>query len=184
MIMKRWQRAGLAGAMIVAGVAIRELPYVNWHRAVPPVDAQPLTIRQDAKGDGRFLAPRSGHRRHRGLDLVADLNSPVHAIRSGRVVTTGYHHGFGRFVEIAHQSNLHSFYAHLASIEVRPGTRVRQGEAIGTVGKTGNARSRLVRPHLHLEVVKGGDPVDPRSLGLQVVEPQPASEVAHAAGGE
>ena len=174
-------------AMVVvcgAIIAIYEAPYLNWRCCAPPVDAQPLVIRQDAKGDGRFLASRSGHRRHRGLDLVADLNSPVHAIHSGRVVKTGYHHGFGRFVDIEHQPGLHSVYAHLASIEVRPGTRVRQGEAIGTVGKTGNARSRLVTPHLHLEIVKDGDSVDPRSLGLQAVEPPPAPDVAHAAGGE
>ena len=172
------------GVIGVAGVAVSELPYVNWRRIVPPVDTRPLVIRQDAKGDGRFLSPRSGRRRHRGLDLIADLKSPVYAIRSGRVVKVAMHHGLGRYVELEHGGGLHSLYAHLSSSTVRPGRRVRQGDVIGTVGKTGNARSWWITPHLHLELVSArGELVDPRSLGLDVIEPPPSPDIAHAIGG-
>jgi murein DD-endopeptidase MepM/ murein hydrolase activator NlpD len=67
---------------------------------------------------------------------------------------------------------------------------VRQGEWVGTVGKTGNARHRWITPHLHLEVVKDGHPIDPQSLGLPIVDAttRPLALVAgadtHEQGGE
>ena len=158
---------------VVFGLAVTaaafELPRVNWLPVVPPIDA-PLVIRQDAKGDGRFLAPRSGGRRHRGIDLVAGLDSSVRVIRSGTVVHVGTHRGLGRFVEIEHRGHLRSLYAHLNEVRVEPGARVRQGAILGTVGKTGNARHRWISPHLHLEVLRDGIPIDPSALGLEVVE--------------
>jgi murein DD-endopeptidase MepM/ murein hydrolase activator NlpD len=163
-----------AGAAIGAAAATLalELPYVNWHRIVPPVDARPLLIRHDAKGDGRFQAPRSGNRRHRGVDLAADLNSPVRAIRSGAVVEVGFHRGLGRFVELEHRQALRSLYAHLNAVQVEPGQRVEQGAVLGTVGKTGNASHRWIAPHLHLEVLRDGEPVDPQQLGLDIIDPE------------
>ena len=164
-----WAGVLLGGAGVLAAV---EAPYVNWSPIAPPVDARPLVIRQDAKGDGRFASPRSGHRRHRGIDLAAELHSPVRAIRSGRVVQVGTHRGLGRFVEVEHQSDLHSLYAHLDTVSVDVGQRVRQGAQLGTVGKTGNARHRWITPHVHLEIVRDGQPVDPATLGLRVEEPR------------
>ena len=161
------------GLLLGCGVtaAAFELPYVNWHPVVPPLDANPLTIRYDAKGDGRFFAPRSGRRRHRGIDLSAPLQSPVRAIRSGTVIQVGSHRGLGRFVELEHRHRVHSLYAHLDQVSVEVGARVRQGQTIGTVGKTGNARHPWITPHLHLEVLQDGAPVNPQTLGLQVVDP-------------
>ena len=166
-----------------------ELPYANWHGIVSPLERARLVIRQDAKGDGHFMAPRSGHRRHRGIDLVAEMQTPVHAIRSGTVVEIGAHRGLGRFVDIEHGHHVHSLYAHLQDVLVEPGARVRQGALIGTVGKTGNARHRWITPHLHLEVVRNGEPIDPQSLGLTVIEPleanhTPAAADSRAEGGE
>ena len=167
-------------------VAALELPYINWRPVAAPVDTRPLVIRKDARGDGRFRSPRSGHRRHRGVDLVAQLNSPVRAIRSGRVVEVGFHRGLGRFIELEHGSALRSLYAHLSDVSVGPGTRVRQGEAIGAVGKTGNARHAWITPHLHLEVLQDGEPVDPQTLGVQAVGPSASwsESSTDASGGE
>jgi murein DD-endopeptidase MepM/ murein hydrolase activator NlpD len=152
-----------------AAAAIGELPYVNWAPVGPPVDGQPLLVRQDAKGDGRFGAPRSGRRMHRGVDLAAPLESPVRAIRSGRVAEVGSHRGLGRFVVLEHRGGLSSLYGHLAAASVEAGARVRQGQQIGTVGKTGNARHPWITPHVHLEIARDGEPVDPAALGLEVV---------------
>ena len=163
-------------------VLVVELPYVNWHPVASPLEASSVIIRQDAKGDGRFLAPRSGGRRHRGIDLVADLHSPVRAIRSGTVVQVGVHRGLGRFVELEHRQHLRSIYAHLDEVLVEAGARVRQGTQIGTVGKTGNARHRWITPHLHLEVVKDGEPIDPQSLGLPIAESVASRSVTRLAG--
>ena len=172
--------AGIAAAVLGA-TALAELPFVNWRRVADPLDT-PLVFRLDAKGDGRFLAPRSGRRKHRGVDLAAPLREPVRAIRSGRVAQVGQHRGLGRFVEIRHRWGLRSLYAHLADTAVRDGQRVRQGQVIGAVGKTGNARHAWITPHLHLEVARGRDPVNPESLGLRIAQPpgQPAGAGAAA----
>lgn len=152
-------------------VAALELPYVNWRRVAPPLDASPLIIRRDVKGDGRFLAPRSGRRHHHGVDVAAALNSPVRSIRSGRVVEVGVHRGLGRFMEIEHHHGLRSRYAHLSEVMVSVGSRVAQGALIGSVGKTGNARSARIHPHLHLELWWDGEPIDPQTLGLRLIDP-------------
>ena len=173
MTSRRWVGTILLAA---AGVAAAfETPYLNWKPVVPPLDAKPLMIRQDAKGDGRFQAPRSGNRKHQGVDLTAELQDPVHAIRSGWVREARFHRGLGWFVELEHRGGLRSLYAHLSEIRVTSGMRVRQGDVIGTVGKTGNARHAWIIPHLHLEVHKDGVPVDPQTLGLQFVDAQPLS---------
>ena len=174
------------GLLLGCGVtaAALELPYVNWHPVVPPVDVTPLTIRQDAKGDGRFAALRSGQRRHRGVDLSAPLQSPVRAIRSGTVIQVGSHRGLGRFVELEHRRRLHSLYAHLDQVSVEAGAKVRQGQTIGTVGKTGNAKNSWITPHLHLEVLKDGTPMNPQTLGLHVVDPAVQSVDGEASSDE
>jgi len=171
--------------LLLGGVAwgIGELRYVNREPAVSPLDGVTLVVRNDAKGEGRFGAPRGGTHRHQGVDLAAPLGHPVRAIRSGRVVRAGAHRGLGRFVQLAHGRDLRSLYAHLGTITVTTGQRLRQGEVIGTVGKTGNARHRWIVPHLHVEVARAGQPVDPatdRVLGATIVGAQ-ASSLIHLA---
>ena len=163
-----WAGLFVGGGIVAAAL---ELPYVNWRPVAAPVDTPQLVVRQDAKGDGRFHSHRSGHRRHRGIDFAAPLDSPVRAIRSGTVVQVGLHRGLGRFVELEHQQQLRSLYAHLNTVCVDVGSRVRQGQRLGTVGKTGNAAHPWITPHLHLEVLKTEQPIDPQLIGLQVVEP-------------
>jgi murein DD-endopeptidase MepM/ murein hydrolase activator NlpD len=164
--------------------AVRELPYVNWQPIAAPVDQLPLTIRQDAKGDGRYGAPRSGNRTHRGIDLAAPLGSPVRAIRSGAVIQAAIHRGLGHYVEINHGEGVVSLYAHMKSTEVKRGERIRQGQAIGTVGKSGNARHAWIMPHVHLEVTEEGERIDPHALGLETLIVQEMPENADARGGE
>ena len=167
------------GAVFACGVAVgaaswwavQQLSQVEWRPIAAPLTQAPMIIRRDAKGDGRFGAPRSGNLRHRGVDLEASVGSLVLSIRSGRVVETGRHRGRGLYVEVEHSQGLRSLYAHLQTIHVRVGDRVRQGEPLGTVGKTGNARNRWITPHLHLEVSKDGSLIDPARLGLVFAEP-------------
>jgi murein DD-endopeptidase MepM/ murein hydrolase activator NlpD len=175
-----WAAAGLAAALLAA-VAV-ELSYGNWRPVVSPLPNHPLLVRADAKGDGAFGAPRSGGRRHRGVDLAAPLQTPVAAVRSGRVVEARADPGLGRYVVIAHRAGWQSLYAHLEEVRVREGQRVRQGEVLGIVGKTGNARHEQIMPHLHLEIVQGGAPVDPQRLGLAVASADVALS-AHAGQG-
>jgi murein DD-endopeptidase MepM/ murein hydrolase activator NlpD len=168
----------------VGFVVWHEVPYINWRTAVAPVEMVRPVLRHDVKGDGAYHAPRSGDRQHRGIDLAAPLGSPVRAIRSGHVVRVERHRGLGRFVELKHAGGLRSLYGHLSEAHVTAGERVVQGQPIGTVGKTGNARHPLIEPHVHLEVVRWGEWIDPTSLGLTVAAASDVGRQPDGRGGE
>ncbi len=179
---------GLALAIALAAGATcwarTALPYINWRSVAIPIDQPVLIIRHDGKGDGRFGSPRSGGRTHRGVDLEAPVGTPVRAIRSGIVEINMLHRGLGKYIQIRHDDELESIYAHLQTSMVTVGERVKQGQIIGTVGKTGNARHRVIKPHLHLEVLRRGQPFDPATLGLVMVQPREAIDHGEAQGGE
>ncbi|HLD83015.1 MAG TPA: M23 family metallopeptidase [Candidatus Omnitrophota bacterium] len=120
-----------------------------------------IVIRSDGRGGGRFGAERSGRRLHQGLDLFAKVDTPVLAGRSGRVAVARHAKGMGNFVVIKHPQNMITIYGHLSKINVVKNQFVRQGDAIGAVGKTGNANYRDIQPHLHFEIRKNGVPQDP-----------------------
>jgi murein DD-endopeptidase MepM/ murein hydrolase activator NlpD len=128
-----------------------------------PVEYQgDILIRSDSKGNGLFASSRKGNRMHQGLDLFAEVGSPVFASRSGMVVVTrDEKRGMGKYVVIRHPGKLITLYGHLCEIYVHKYELVRQGSLIGRVGKTGNARSDAIQPHLHFEVRKNGIPQDP-----------------------
>ncbi len=120
-----------------------------------------IIVRSDGWGDGFFAANRNGRRLHQGVDLLAEVGTPVLAARSGNVISAKQNNGMGKYVIIKHSGNLNSIYGHLSKIYVTNGEFVRQGQIIGLVGKTGNANSRGIQPHLHFEIRKDGVPVDP-----------------------
>ena len=105
-----------------------------------------------------FGAPR-GSSRHQGLDLTAPKGTKVRSTADGKVSFAGRSGDFGRLVVIEHAGGYQTRYAHLKSIEVKKGRRVKRGTVIGTVGKSGNATGY----HLHYEVRLQGTPVNPRS---------------------
>ena len=100
-----------------------------------------------------------GSSRHQGLDLSAPKGTKVRATADGRVSFAGRSGDFGRLVIVDHADGYQTRYAHLKSIEVKEGKRVKRGTVIGTVGKSGNATGF----HLHYEVRLQGTPVNPRS---------------------
>lgn len=96
---------------------------------------------------------------HRGIDLAAPLGTEVVASYSGEVVVAGdssLPKNFGLTVLIRY-GNIQTLYAHLDSVVVNVGDRVRAGQRIGTVGETGKATG----PHLHFELLQDGLPIDP-----------------------
>lgn len=94
---------------------------------------------------------------HHGVDLAAPVGTPIPAAKDGTVIRTGDRGGYGEAIEIAHADGTSTLYAHTSSIRVTEGETVHAGEIIGEVGQTG----RTTGPHLHLEVRKGREFVDP-----------------------
>ena len=94
---------------------------------------------------------------HEGLDISAAPGKAVHATADGVVVRAGNLGELGNAVVISHGFGLTTRYGHLSRVGVRPGQRVRRGDVIGNVGNTG----RSTGYHLHYEVHKDGEPVNP-----------------------
>ena len=120
-----------------------------------------MVIRNDSRGNGSFAAELNGRRIHEGIDLFAEIGSPVKASRSGMVIAAKKARGMGNYIILRHPSNTITIYGHLSKIYVRRNQLIRQGDVIGSVGKTGNANYRDIQPHLHFEVRKNGVPEDP-----------------------
>ena len=126
--------------------------------------AKELIIRNDTMGDGEFGAKRRNGRTHSGIDILASVGTPVYASKSGMAFCGNVPTGYGRYIMIYHPDGFQSFYGHLTNWAIPPIKKVRKGELIGFVGKTGNAASKLVQPHLHFEIRKDGEPQNPVTL--------------------
>lgn len=94
---------------------------------------------------------------HSGIDLAAARGTPVLATLPGTVTVIVSAAGYGLHVVIDHGGGLSSLYAHLDTVLVTSGDFVIAGEAIGTVGSSGNATG----PHLHFELRRDGIAEDP-----------------------
>jgi murein DD-endopeptidase MepM/ murein hydrolase activator NlpD len=101
-----------------------------------------------------------GKRKHRGIDIFARKGTPVVAISDGIIVAKGNTPRGGKTLWL--QSTSHPwtvYYAHLDEHKVRRGQIVKKGQVIGTVGKTGNART--TPPHLHFGIYTWKGAVNP-----------------------
>lgn len=132
-----------------------------------PVAAPETKIRNDDYGDGTFGAKRSGGRLHLGIDLAAPVGTPVKAGKSG-LATSKSSSGMGKYVVIQHVDGTKTVYGHLSKtfVDAR-GEKVKKGDIIGEVGKTGNARNPCMVAHLHFELWIDGEPIDPLAGYMQ-----------------
>ena len=121
-----------------------------------------IIIRSDEKGSGYFAALRKGNRRHKGIDLYAQIGTEVKAVRFARVAQVGFHKNLGNYVELDHWGDIVTIYGHLYQTTVNSGQWVRQGQIIGYVGKSGNAAHPKICPHLHFEIRRNNTPIDPQ----------------------
>lgn len=124
-----------------------------------------------SKGNGTFRWPTVGGyvsstmgmrwgRMHQGIDIARPSNRSILAADNGVVVTAGHTGGYGNRIIIDHNNGYRTLYAHLSSIDVRPGQTVSAGSKIGVMGATGNSTG----VHLHFEVTKNGSLVNPLSV--------------------
>ena len=127
--------------------AARALPIHN------PAPGQAVTSSFGVRRDPLLRTPAL----HAGIDFRAAVGTPVRATGAGTVVRAGWNGGYGRMVEIDHSSGLTTRYAHLSRIRVRQGERLDSGDIVGETGSSG----RSTGPHLHYEVRRNGDALDP-----------------------
>ncbi|MCW0482478.1 peptidoglycan DD-metalloendopeptidase family protein [Gaoshiqia sediminis] len=109
-------------------------------------------------------------RPHHGIDYAAPTGTPVVSIGDGVVTRKGYQAGGGgNYLYIKHNSVYTTCYMHLHKFAsgMAPGVRVRQGQLIGYVGKTGLASG----PHLDFRVFRNGSPINPLKVEAPPVEP-------------
>ncbi|CCG54138.1 Transmembrane peptidase, M23B family [Flavobacterium indicum GPTSA100-9 = DSM 17447] len=125
--------------------------------AIQPVKNEDL--RQMASGFGYRSDPFTKIRKfHKGMDFSAKTGTPIYATGDGIVRKADASlSGYGNHIEITHGYGYMTLYAHLSKYKVRAGQRVKRGDIIGYVGSTGRSEA----PHLHYEVHKNGEVVNP-----------------------
>lgn len=94
---------------------------------------------------------------HAGVDFQAETGLSVKSTGAGKVINAGPSGGYGNMVEIDHGQGITTRYGHLSSILVSVGDTVAAGDTIGRAGSTG----RSTGPHVHYEVRRNGDAIDP-----------------------
>jgi murein DD-endopeptidase MepM/ murein hydrolase activator NlpD len=120
-----------------------------------PLDSETTSAygwRKDPLGQGR--------RFHGGVDLRAAYGTEVPAAAAGEVTFAGDQGGYGTMVVVRHEDGFETRYAHLSSLEVQSGDRVEAGQSVGRVGNSG----RSTGPHLHFEVRRNGQQIDPAEV--------------------
>ena len=100
-------------------------------------------------------------KRHYGTDIVAKANAKVAAVLDGVVIITDWTVKTGYVIQVQHTNDLISVYKHNSILLKKQGDYVRAGEVLGVVGNTGEESSG---PHLHFELWRAGNPLNPENF--------------------
>jgi murein DD-endopeptidase MepM/ murein hydrolase activator NlpD len=116
---------------------------------------------KQSSGFGLRMHPITGkHQHHAGVDFAAAVGTPVRSVLDAEVLYAAPKGSYGNLVELRHLDGSITRYAHLDSIDVEVGQKLKRGDLLGSVGSTGQSTG----PHLHFELRRGGKAVDPESL--------------------
>ena len=128
--------------------------------AIQPVKNEDLT--RVASGYGYRTDPFTKARKfHWGMDFTAPRGTPVYASGDGKVVRAdNTSTGYGNHIRIDHGFGYVSLYAHLYKYNIKKGQKVKRGDLIGFVGSTGRSEA----PHLHYEIFKDGERINPTNF--------------------
>lgn len=115
-----------------------------------PVAVEKATLSERIHGAGGYIG-------HAGIDITAEIGTPVHAAADGKVICAAWSGGYGKCVILQHDGYL-TLYAHLDEFDTALGNDIKAGEQLGSVGSTGQATGN----HLHFEIITASDDiVDP-----------------------
>lgn len=126
-----------------------------------------LKERPKTMATGSFAMPARGRltssygtrwgRKHEAIDVAMSVGTPIKAADGGKVIFSGTKGTYGKLVIIDHENGYETRYAHNSSLLVKQGDRVYKGQVIAESGNTG----RSTGPHMHFEVRKDGNAIDP-----------------------
>jgi len=127
-------------------------------------------LKRMASGFGMRLHPiHKIQKFHEGMDFTAPTGTEIYATGNGTITFADYKsNGFGIHVVIDHGYGYETVYAHMSQVKVRKGQKISRGDVIGLVGNTGLSAG----PHLHYEVHKGGEAVNPANFYFNDLSPE------------
>lgn len=130
------------------------------------LDGKP-TIKPVSKKDYRRISSTYGYRTdpvhggkrmHKGLDFAGPIGINIYSTGDGVVYRAGYNtHGYGNEVIVKHHGGYMTRYGHMKTVTVKAGEKIKRGQKVGELGNTGKSTG----PHLHYEVIKNGNKVNP-----------------------
>ena len=153
--------SALEGAARVDAAFRRFFEAVDSGAVLPPLSApvEDFSVKRAGASVGMRYSPFLGtEAMHGGLDIIGTSGAAVVAAADGTVLEVSRSlNGKGNAVILGHEGGYVTRYAHLGSISVRTGSRVRRGEQIGTIGMSGVSYA----PHLHYEILRDSLVLDP-----------------------
>lgn len=166
----------LTDGILLAKVGPRRVP-TQLYLGVPEMDGRAIDFVWPVMGP---IASPFGRRRngwHAGLDIKANMGSPIVAAAPGTVFFNGWERSYGRVVRIEHDNRFVTVYAHTLQNFVEAGDRVEAGTVIATVGRSG----RSTAGHLHFEIRRQSTVYDPVHLlperGVRLARADEASDM-------
>jgi murein DD-endopeptidase MepM/ murein hydrolase activator NlpD len=144
--------------------------------AIPAIQPIPnKNLRRMASGYGMRMHPiHKIWKKHTGMDFSAERGTEIYATGDGVIVSaTKERRGSGYHIVIDHGYGYKTLYGHMQKFNVRKGQKVKRGEIIGYVGNTGTS----VAPHLHYEVIRNGNKINPINFYFNDLSPKEYDEM-------
>ncbi len=145
--------------------------------SIIPIEGKELTRLSSPFGirnDPIYNVPKM----HTGLDFTAPTGAKIYASGDGVIEVMEYSTGgYGNHIIINHGFGYKSHYAHLSEFKTRIGKKIKRGELIGLVGNTGKSTA----PHLHYEIIKNGNKIDPINFFFSDITPEQYAQLIEKA---
>lgn len=140
--------------------------------AIQPISNRDL--KRMASGFGYRIHPiYKTHKMHTGMDFSAPVGTDIYSTGNGRVIKAEYDRGYGFHVIIDHGFGYQTLYGHMNKITVKRGQEIKRGEVIGHIGNSGTSTA----PHLHYEVIKNGNKINPVNFYFNDLTPEEYDKV-------